>query len=374
MSINEAFHQNKISMNSNVIQTKSYPIIIHSNAGEQLDLFLKDKDYSSVFVLMDENIMEYCWPELSKNSQQLRNAELIIIDAGEEQKDIEVAIQIWKMLTDNNADKSSLFINIGGGVVSDLGGFIASTYKRGIDFIQIPTSLLAMVDASVGGKTGINLQSYKNQIGVFNNPQAIFIQTSLLNTLSKRHLTNGYAEMLKHGIINNIQHWEELSKLTKISAKSVQTYIQKSIHIKNDIVAQDPLETGIRKSLNFGHTMGHIIESWSMNHDKKPLLHGEAIAIGIILESFLSQKIGLSSDSFHAIANHIHHHFGIYYISSEFVNNFENYLNQDKKKRGKKYNFTFVPEIGIFLINQDCTLEEIRESLIYYKENYSCRI
>jgi len=361
-------------MKPSLIQTKNYPILLSSQIGEQLDEFLEDKSYASIFLLMDENIMEHCWPILTKDTQNLKNAELIVIEPGEKQKDIEIAIQLWQTLTEYHADRSSLLINFGGGVISDLGGFVASTFKRGIDFINIPTSLLAMVDASVGGKTGINLLHYKNQVGVFNQPQAIFIQTTFLSTLDRRQLVNGYAEMLKHGLIADVKHWDELIQIQDITAENIQASVEKSIHIKKDIVGQDPLEKGIRKSLNFGHTMGHIIESWSLDHDKKSLLHGEAIAIGIILESYLSRSIGLSEKHFELIKNHINKMFPKYQISSELINNFEEYLNQDKKKKGKEYNFTFVAEIGSHQINQNCSLKEIKESLIYYKENCSCLI
>lgn len=357
-------------MIDNILKTKDYPIILTDDAGEKLDDFLNQRTYSSIYVLMDENIMENCWPILSRSSAQAKNAEILVIDSGEAQKDIEIVFQLWQTLTEYQADRSSLLINFGGGVISDLGGFVASTYKRGIDFVNIPTSLLSMVDASVGGKTGVNLLHYKNQIGVFNQPQAIFVQANFLETLDDRQIMNGFAEMLKHGLIADSQHWKSLIKLVEITAETIAPFIARSIEIKKEIVEQDPLEKNIRKSLNFGHTIGHLMESWSLENDKNPLLHGEAIAIGMLIESYLSVKKGiLNALEFEEIKSIIGSFYVKYSISEGFMQTFEKILQQDKKKSGNQLNFTFVPAIGTFKINQNCTVEEIRESFIYYKEN-----
>jgi 3-dehydroquinate synthase len=319
---------------------------------------------------MDENIMEHCWPKISQLTETLKNAEILLIEAGESQKDIEIAIQLWQALSEYQADRSSLIINFGGGVISDLGGFIASTFKRGIDFINIPTSLLAMVDAGVGGKTGINLEQYKNQIGLFSHPQAIFIQYDFLETLDDKHLKNGYAEMLKHGIISEEQLWNSLKEINKITTENIVPYINKSIQIKVNIVEQDPLEKGIRKALNFGHTIGHLIETFSLKNDKIPILHGEAVAIGMIVESYLSMtKSTLEKNQFNAIKEYLTSLYNKYNIPDIFWQEYERIINQDKKKDGKKLNFTFVNKIGTVDINQDCSLDEIKEAIIYYKEN-----
>jgi len=355
------------------INTKDYPIVISSEIGKDIDKFIQGKNYSFIYLLMDENIMESCWPILSKNSEEIKNAEILLVEPGEAQKDIEIAIQLWHSLTEYEADKSSLMINFGGGVITDLGGFIASTYKRGIDFINIPTSLLAIVDASVGGKTGINLRGYKNQIGVFAQAQAVFIQTDFIKSLKQRHLINGYAEMMKHGLIADSNHWNELLKIDTIGADSIAPNIRRSIEIKSNIVEQDPLEKSTRKSLNFGHTIGHIIEAWSLQNDSNPLLHGEAVAIGIIIESYLStKKTHLSISEFEIIKQQIDKHFSAYCISNDLLLHFEEILNQDKKKSGNEFNFTFVAKIGKFVINQSCSIEDIKDALIYYKENYPC--
>jgi 3-dehydroquinate synthase len=353
-----------------IIQTKSYPIIISDNIGTEIDQFLFNRDYSSLFILMDENIMDKCWPKLYKESELLREAEIFLIEPGEQQKNIEIVVQLWQALSEYEADRSSLLINFGGGVISDMGGFIASTYKRGIDFINIPTSLLSMVDASVGGKTGINLDYAKNQIGVFNQPQALFIQFDFLKTLDERQIKNGFAEMLKHGLIANTPHWKSLSNLAEINQASLSPFIEDSIRIKNEMVELDPLEKGIRKSLNFGHTIGHLLETWSLQNDENPLLHGEAITIGLLIESYLSiNALGLSDLEFQEIKDFITKTYKKYSIPDSLINEFETIINQDKKKKGKKLNFTFVPQIGSFKIDQNCSMEEIKESLIYYKEN-----
>ncbi|MCK5776127.1 MAG: 3-dehydroquinate synthase [Bacteroidales bacterium] len=352
------------------IETAAYPIIISDDIGKYIDDFISTSNYSSTYILMDENIMADCWPILSKESETLRNAEILLIEAGESQKDIAIATQLWQALTENEADRSSLLINFGGGVITDLGGFIASTFKRGMDFINIPTSLLAMVDASVGGKTGINLQHHKNQIGLFSEPKRIFIQSRFLETLDERQLKNGYAEMLKHGLITDANLWDSLKKIKNIDTLNILPYIEKSIQIKVDIVKKDPLEKGFRKALNFGHSLGHLLESFSLQNDENPLYHGEAVAIGMMIESYIStQKSGLPLTEFDDIKNYLGSIYDKYEIPDSFWANFEHIINQDKKKEGKKLNFTFVSKIGAALINQDCTIEEIKQAIIYYKES-----
>jgi len=355
---------------TNTIQTSEYPIIISDHISSHIDTFISESHYSSIYILMDENIMEHCWPKISMHSETLKDAELLVIEAGEAQKDIEIAIQLWQALSEYQADRSSLIVNFGGGVISDLGGFIASTFKRGIDFINIPTSLLAMVDAGVGGKTGINLQQYKNQIGLFSHPQAIFIQYDFLETLDDKHLRNGYAEMLKHGIIADEQLWNSLKNINTITTENIIPYISNSIQIKVDIVEQDPLEKGIRKALNFGHTIGHLIETFSLQNDKDPILHGEAVAIGMIIESYVSMaRSALDTNDFNEIEMYLTSLYSKYNIPDFFWQEYERIINQDKKKEGKKLNFTFVNKIGTVDINQDCSFEEIKKAIMYYKEN-----
>ncbi|OYT17149.1 MAG: 3-dehydroquinate synthase [Bacteroidetes bacterium 4572_77] len=356
-----------------IIKTKNYSILLQNDIGHSIDEFIQEAEYSNVFLLMEENIMEYCWPILKQQSRELNKAEILLLEPGESQKSIEIAHQLWNTLSQYQADRSSLIVNFGGGMISDLGGFVASTYKRGIDFINIPTSLLAMVDASIGGKTAINLGKYKNQVGVFNPAKAVFISMEFLNTLNKRNLLNGYAEMLKHGLISHKEHWNKLLQLKELQPKDLIPNIAQSIEIKKAIAEEDPLEKSSRKSLNFGHTIGHLLESWSLKHDKEKerWLHGESIAAGLVMESYLSFKQGkLQKKDFKIIKNHIQKHFPKFPITPDLLSSFPEIIFQDKKKNGKKLNLTFVPAIGSFLINQNCTIEEIKKALIYYKENY----
>src|SRR5690606_32174448 len=206
--------------------------------------------------------------------------------AGEENKNIDFCIGIWKMLLDFGAERNSLLINLGGGVVTDMGGFAASTYKRGIDFVQIPTTLLSQVDASIGGKTGIDLDTVKNIIGTFTQPEAVYINVDFLNTLDKRQLVSGFAEMIKHDFIFDASYFEDLKGFS--FDRPDEDLIYRSVGIKNEVVKQDPKESGLRKILNFGHTIGHAVETYSIDNDDNPLLHGEAIAVGMICEAYLS--------------------------------------------------------------------------------------
>lgn len=351
------------------LETKNYPITICKSAGEKIDLFLAQRKYSSIYILMDENVMEKCWPILYQDCESLKNSEILLIEAGESQKTIEIASQLWETLNDYGADRSSLMVNFGGGVISDLGGFIASTFKRGMDFINIPTTLLSMVDASIGGKTAINLQSSKNQVGLFSEPQALFIQPDFLKTLDEKQILSGWAEMLKHGLIADKSHWESLISLETINPEDLENHILRSIEIKKEVVEKDPLEKNIRKTLNFGHTLGHALETWSLKNDEESLLHGEAVAIGMILESYLSVKLSqLKSVEFEEIYTHISRYFKPYHITDAFINHLEKLLSQDKKKSGNELNLTFVTTIGKSIINQQCNLEDIKESIIFYKE------
>src|SRR5690606_17356227 len=237
--------------------------------------FLNKNTYSKIFILTDRNTSEHCLPVVTSLMPELTAYDLIEIDPGEENKNIDFCIGIWKMMLDFGADRKSLLINLGGGVVTDMGGFAASTFKRGLDFVQIPTTLLSQVDASVGGKTGIDMDGVKNIIGTFTQPKAVFINTTFLTTLADKQVVSGFAEMVKHGLIYDKNYFEELKS---IDLRQIDdSFIVRSVEIKNDVVTGDPTEKGLRKILNFGHTIGHAIESYSLAHDSFPLLHGEAI-------------------------------------------------------------------------------------------------
>ncbi|WP_316930598.1 3-dehydroquinate synthase family protein [Sphingobacterium sp. IITKGP-BTPF85] len=246
-----------------------------------------------MFVLVDRNTNDNCMPVVQPILAELGNYDVIEVDPGEENKNIDFCIGVWKTMLDFGADRHSLLINLGGGVVTDMGGFAASTFKRGIDFIQIPTTLLSQVDASVGGKTGIDLDNYKNIIGTFTQPQAVFIASVFLKTLERRQLVSGFAEVIKHGLIFDGAYYNKVKNLD-VSAITTE-HVRHSVGVKNTVITQDPTEKGLRKILNFGHTIGHAIEGYSLLHDEHSLLHGEAIAVGMICEGYLSHKLnGLS--------------------------------------------------------------------------------
>lgn len=358
-------------MNTKTLSINNYEIHLVESAGHAFDEWISGREYSSVFVFTDENVLEHCWPKLQNDSDVLKESELIVIPPGESQKDLEMAHQLWQTMIEYGVDRKSLWVNFGGGMISDLGGFVASTYKRGIDFVNIPTTLLSMIDASVGGKTGINLAHYKNQIGVFSNPKVLWMQADFLDSLDKRQMLSGWAEVLKHALISDRIQWEQLSKIRKPDSKIISTFLLDSIRIKKNIVEEDPHEKNVRKKLNFGHTIGHAIESWSLKQDENPLLHGEAVAIGIIAESYLSVKNNLSlKKELDEILQVFRSFFPKYQLDIEILNHLENLINQDKKKEGNKLNFTFVNQIGQSIINQDGSFEDIKESIIFYKENF----
>ena len=273
----------------NSIQAISYPVHFQDKGYNSLSNLIAENNYSTLFILVDENTFKSCYPKFIPNLQTDKRIEVIEIESGEEHKTIETCVGVWNVLSELGADRKSLIINLGGGVVTDLGGFVASTFKRGINYINVPTSLLAMVDASVGGKTGVDLGHLKNQIGVVNSGEMVLIDTSFLETLPKNQMRSGLAEMLKHGLIYSRDYW---NKFITTETLDYDELIYESVIIKNSIVTKDPLEENLRKTLNYGHTLGHAIESYFLSQpEKEALLHGEAIAIGMILANYISTEL-----------------------------------------------------------------------------------
>ena len=271
------------------IQAVSYPIHFQDNGYSEISKLVEDKNYSSIFILVDENTMTHCYPKFMQNLETDKQIEVIEIEAGEINKNMETCIGVWNVLTELKADRKSVIITLGGGVVTDLGGFVASCFKRGIDFINIPTTLLSMVDASVGGKTGVDLGVLKNQIGLFSNPEMVLVDTDYLQTVTPREIRSGTAEIIKYGLTYDIKLFNQIKNDKNLS---INDLIHTSINIKNEVVLQDPKEKGLRKILNFGHTIGHAIESYFLESDhKENLTHGEAIAIGMICECFISVEL-----------------------------------------------------------------------------------
>lgn len=312
-------------------------------------------------VVMDENTYENCWSYLLQNNSALATAELIVLPAGEENKSLEICNQVWEALTTYEVKRNDVLINLGGGVITDMGGFIASLYKRGIRFIHLPTTLLAMVDASVGGKTAVNFAGFKNQIGVFSAPELVVCDTTFLQTLDDTQLLSGTAEMLKHGLIADA----ELAKRIFTTDLGIPTdaLLEQAIAVKASIVALDFKENGERKKLNFGHTIGHALEEWLLQNGT-PRTHGECVAWGMLAESFLSLKYStLSQVEFEQIAAFIHAHYAAVSISESDFPALLALMKNDKKNEGNAINFTFLSKIGGATINNELNDDQITEGL-----------
>ena len=352
-----------------VLKSQGHPIYIGNDGTADLERIVSQPSYeaSKIFILVDENTHQHCLPKLLLQIERLSKAEIIEIESGEQNKNIGICAQIWEALTELKADRKSLFINLGGGVICDMGGFIASTFKRGLDFINIPTTLLSQVDASVGGKTGIDLNNIKNQIGLFSLPKAVFVLPDFLETLPQEQVLSGFAEMVKHALIADEKYWEVIQKIAKPDAAALEGLIQKSIEIKNNVVQQDPTEKGLRKILNFGHTIGHAIESLSLEKDAKPLLHGEAIAIGMICEGYLSQKkMHFPDDKFKVLVNFIKNTFPSYTLDTATYPALLDMMGNDKKNEQQQINFALLKDIGVPALNVFCETAEITDALDYY--------
>lgn len=328
---------------------------IHASLKAQIDKIAPDK----IAVLVDENTKEHCLSKLEYPSLQL-----IEIQSGEINKTLDTCSFIWKKLTDFGFSRKSLLINLGGGVIGDMGGFCAATFKRGISFINIPTTLLSQVDASSGGKLGIDFHSYKNHIGIFQTPNAVLIDQNFLATLPPRELKSGFAEVIKHALIFDKKHWEDLQN-TSFDAINWSEIIRRSVEIKHEIVSQDPTEKGLRKILNFGHTIGHALESHYLETNE-PLLHGEAVALGMILEAHLSLQNGkIESDEFSAIKNYLHHHFELPKKIPQ-LSEWGYRMSQDKKNTNGKISFSLLNKIGSCEYDVHTAQENIETATLEY--------
>jgi len=323
---------------------------------------------SAIYILVDENTRNYCLPWLLNKCPNLMDAVVIELQGGEANKTVAGAEKIWRNLIAGKAVRSSLLLCLGGGVITDIGGFAAATFKRGMDFIHIPTTLLAMVDASIGGKTGVNLDSIKNQIGVFALPKAVFIFTEFLKTLPERQRLSGYAEMLKHAVIDSDSHFEKLLLLNSPEKVCNEKNVLESVHVKTEIISNDITETGMRKVLNFGHTIGHAVETYSQKHDADPLLHGEAIAIGLICESFISMRLmDFSQDDLKKMASLVSWHFPHYRLKPKAADELITIMMHDKKNpESSKINFSLLRKTGDPVYDQYPGEKLIRESLHFY--------
>lgn len=344
------------------ISGTNYDVLFGASGYETLAAILIPTHYSKIFILVDENTSQYCLPYFLSNLATEIEIEIIELEAGELHKNIATCSEVWAALSELGADRKSILLNLGGGVISDLGGFVASTFKRGIDFITIPTTLLGMVDAAIGGKNGVDLDHLKNQIGLISEPKAVVIDSQFLTTLPAQEMRSGLAEMLKHGLIFDAAYWNNFKSLTNLNTEHLDDLIHRSIQIKNEIVVQDINELNVRKTLNFGHTLGHAIESYFLSENsKKTLLHGEAVAAGMILESYLSkEQNGLTQEEYHEIKYIINETFERISFSNEAIETIIEFLQFDKKNAFGEIQFVLLKKIGQATINQ-----RVDKSLIY---------
>lgn len=342
------------------IISSSYSIIFNQDGYNELNLIVNKNHYSKVFLLIDENTEKHCLPYLDKKVDF--SYEIIKIKSGEHYKNLDSCMKVWGYLN-NNADRKSLLINLGGGVITDMGGFIASTFKRGIDFINIPTTLLSIVDASVGSKTGINFNSLKNQIGVFSDPILIIIDTEYLKTLDERNIKSGYGEIFKHSLISGNLFNELINDSKKLYSDQI---IYNSINVKNNIVLRDRKEENIRKYLNFGHTIGHAIESIKLNSNNK-VFHGEAVIAGIIIELYMSHKVlKFPIDIVRKIKQHLDKIFVKIYISPNEIKDLFKLLQFDKKNYSNNINFVLLKGIGNCEVDVNVENEIVIEAINFY--------
>lgn len=328
---------------------------------------------SRKIILVDENVHDACLEYLITQFDELTDAEVMLLPPGEENKVMEVCMQVWYALSEYGIVRSDLVINLGGGVVTDMGGFIASLFKRGLDFIHIPTSLLGMVDASIGGKTGIDLGPYKNQLGVFQHPVAIYIDAAFLGTLPDEEFVSGYAEMLKHALIADKNHWKELTQTHPLDLKEAnlfQPLIARSVEIKAAVVNSDFTESGPRKTLNFGHTVGHAIEGFCLQ--REPVAHGHAIGIGMIAEAWLSHKKGnISNDQLNEIVTYLAQLYPEIELNDEEIPVVLDLLKHDKKNSSTAIRTVLLTDIGASEFDVNLTEDEVKEALIYVRGIYA---
>jgi 3-dehydroquinate synthase len=338
-------------------------IIFSDSPGKDLAALI-GKKYTQVAVVVDENTRQHCYPLVK---EALPPHVLIEIPSGEAHKTLDTCTQVWDSLTEDGFDRNGLLINLGGGVIGDLGGFCAATYKRGIDFMTVPTTLLAMADAGIGGKLGIDYNGLKNHIGLFQHPEAIVIHQGFLKTLSERERRSGFAEVIKHGLIADEYYWQ-LIRGKNFAEQPWEKHVKHSVRVKQGIVANDPLEQGERKLLNFGHTIGHAIETYRLTQSTQPLLHGEAIAIGMICESYISYtRKFISKTELKQITAFLLQIYGKESLPAEALPDIIQWMYQDKKNKDKKINATLLEKVGRGKIDVYISELEAKEAMEFYE-------
>jgi len=344
-------------------------LIFTDNIKADLEILLSGYAPNQIYILSDTHTQSLCLPALAGISM-LREARYLSILAGDDHKNMENLAKVWQFLSQENATRKSVLVNIGGGMVTDLGGFAAASFKRGIDCIHIPTTVLAAVDASVGGKTGINFNGLKNEIGAFHLPKAVLFYAPFFKTLDRQNLLSGYAEMLKHGLLSNVKYWNELLSLDLSHPESVDflAAIRESVHIKSAITEQDPKEQGIRKALNLGHTVGHAFESLALRREE-PVLHGYAIAWGLVCELYLSSKfLNFPKEILQHCIRFVREEYGVFYITCKDYPDLYESMTHDKKNESMSINFTLLSNIGEIQLDQTANRAQIEEMLDFYRD------
>lgn len=347
--------------------SKDSNVFIVDDLTKDIEQLIAHFPEGKVFLLSDENSYKHCFDKI-KSVKGLDPERTIIIPDGDNNKTLTAVEKVWNILSTGGADRKSLLLTLGGGMPCDLGGFAASTFKRGIQFINIPTTLLSQVDASIGGKTGINFGGLKNEIGVFNQANAVLIDTSFLETLDQSNMVSGYAEMIKHALIFSPEHWNRLNAFDILNPdlNQLKDLVAESIRIKNHFVQNDPTEQNIRKALNFGHTYGHAFESMAM-HENRPMLHGYAVAFGMICELHLSHtRLGFPKSEVLEITKYIEQLYGHFNFTKDKFDELYNLMTHDKKNEDNKINFTLLKETGTIKINCQATKEEVYDALHFY--------
>ncbi len=353
------------------IKSTGYSIYFKDNSYLELNNYLADNQINNIFILVDEHTRKYCLPRCKEKISDAIQMDIIQIDSGEINKNITTCIKVWKTLTELKADRKSILINLGGGMITDLGGFVASTFKRGIKFINIPTSLLSMVDASVGSKTGVDLDNLKNLIGLFSNPEMVLIDPLYLETLPDRELKSGVAEIIKYGLTFDPKLLEDVKQDKWKNINNLNDIIYKSVSIKNKVVIKDFKEVNLRKALNYGHTVGHAIESYFLEHNTlKSLLHGEAIAIGMVVEAYISHKLfGFPNLALVSLKNYVLKTYGKIRIDEEHYSPILDLMKHDKKNTNGVVKYILLKDVGDFIIDTTASNDLVIEGLTYYQSS-----
>jgi 3-dehydroquinate synthase len=338
-------------------------ILFSTDPGGDLKKFLQKKNYSKIALLTDEHTAQYCYPIIR---DFLPTYQRIEVPSGEEYKNISTCEKIWEKMTLDELDRHSVLIIIGGGVLGDMGGFCAATFKRGIDFILIPTTLLSQVDASIGGKLGVDFMHFKNHIGVFKTPVFTLLHAGFLQTLPESEKRSGFAEVIKHALISDAETWREIRKHTFVD-QPWQELLQHSVNVKLKVVTSDPYENGLRKTLNAGHTIGHAVETFLLQSNRK-ILHGEAVAVGLVCEAFLSRERGMLTPSeFEEIRNYILEVFGKVNLAPEDDETIAKLTSQDKKNKENRILCVLLNGVGDAKWDCEIRQEEVKRALAFYR-------